>query len=135
MAGALACAPVASAKTYRCPDISAEAYGDVVVSNINPVSSLGVKSIPSSGACFVAIDVVAEAMLKIGLDHVANPSKPYPTTLKLRIEPDGVNAIEIWRYKIRYVKASILHGYAVATCAGQKITWTIGPHPPKVIGS
>ena len=72
--------------------------------------------------------------MKIDTYHVANPGKPYPTKLKLRIEPDGVNAIEIWRYKIRYLKASILHGYVTATCAHQKITWTIGPNPPKVIG-
>ena len=49
LAVGLACVPGASAKTYRCPQVSAESYGDVVVSNIDPVSSLGSRSVPSSG--------------------------------------------------------------------------------------
>lgn len=125
----------ASARSFKCT-ISAEAYGDVVASGIKPVSPDLGKGSPGPSACIVADAVAVEAYMKIALDHSANPDKPYPTSLKLTLnQPGDVNAIEIWRYQIRYAAKGSIHGFAVATCARQKVTFTLLPHPPKVIGS
>ena len=125
----------ASARSYKC-SISTEAYGDVVASGIKPVSpDLGTGS-PGPSACIVADAVAGDAYLKIAKDHSADPDRPYPRSLKLMLNrPGDVNAIEIWRYRIRYQAKGSIHGFAVATCAGQKVTFTLLPHPPKVIGS
>ena len=91
---------------------------------------------PSSGSCLVAVDVVAEGTLKIAMDHLDHPHQPYLTSLKLKLDgPGDVNAIEIWRYRIRYPVKGSMHGFVVARCAGQRVTFTLVPHPPKVIGS
>jgi hypothetical protein len=94
------------------------------------------KGSPGLSACIVADAVAEEAAWEITVDHSADPNKPYPTSLKLTLNrPGDVNAIEIWRYRIRYPARGTMHGFAVATCAGQKVTFTLLPHPPKVIGS
>ena len=123
------------ARAFRC-SISAEDYGHIVASDINPVSPDVGKAVPSEAACIVADEVVLEATLKISMDHLNDPHMPYPTSLKLTLNrPGDVNAIEIWRYRIRYPAKGSMHGFAVATCAHQKVTFTLLPNPPKVIGS
>jgi hypothetical protein len=130
----LVLAAPAGARSYPC-SISAQAYGDVVVSNINPQSPDGSKAAPSSGSCFVAIDVVVEAAWKIEMHHLNHPHEPYLTSLKLTLdEPGDVDAIETWHYRIRYPVKGSMHGFVVARCARQKVTFTLLPHPPKVIG-
>jgi hypothetical protein len=125
----------AAARSFKC-SISTEAYGDVVASGIKPVSPDLGKGSPGLSACIVADAVAGEAYLTIAMDHSADPYRPYPTSLKLTLNrPGDVNAIEIWRYRIRYPAKGSLHGFAVARCAGQKVTFTLLPHPPKVIGS
>jgi hypothetical protein len=125
----------AAARSFRC-SISAQDYGDVVAVDINPLSPDGIKSMPSSGACFVADDVVAEGSLAIALGHAEHPREPYPTSLKLRLDrPGDVDAIEIWRYRIRYPVRGKMHGFVVARCARQSVTFTLVPHPPTVIGN
>lgn len=125
----------ATARSFKC-SISTEAYGDVVASGIKPVSPDLGKGSPGPSACIVADAVAAEAYLKLATDDSADPGKPYPRSLKLTLNrPGDVNAIEIWRYRIRYQAKGSIHGFAVATCAGQKVTFTLLPHPPKVIGS
>jgi hypothetical protein len=124
----------AGARSFRC-SISAQDYGDVVAININPLSPDGIKSLPSSGACFVAEDVVLEASLAIAMRHAGHPHEPYPTSLKLRLDrPGDVNAIEIWRFRIRYPVKGKMHGFVVARCARQTVRFTLVPHPPRVIG-
>lgn len=124
----------ASAHSFRC-SISAQDYGDVVASNINPLSPDASNAVPSFGACLVADDVVLEGSLKIAMHHLDYPHQPYLTSLKLRLDrPGDVNAIEIWRYRIRYPVKDRMHGFVVAQCAGQRVTFTLVPHPPKVIG-
>ena len=124
----------AGARSFRC-SISAQDYGDVVASNINPLSPDGSKALPSSGSCMVAADVVVEGALKIAMHHLDYPHEPFLTSLKLTLdEPGDVDAIETWRYRVRYPVKSTMHGFVVARCAGQRVTFTLVPHPPKVIG-
>ncbi len=115
----------AGARSFRC-SISAQDYGDVVANNIDPLSPDGSKAVPSSGSCMVAVDVVAEGALKIAMDHLDHPRAPYLTSLKLTLDrPGDVNAVEIWRYRIRYPKKRSMHGFVVARCAKQRITFTL----------
>ena len=129
----LSAAP-AGARSFRC-SISAQDYGDVVASNINPLSPDASKAMPSSGACMVAGDVVLKGWLKIAMHHSDYAHEPYLTSLKLRLDrPGDANAIEIWRYRVRYPVMGRMHGFVVARCAGQRVTFTLVPHPAKVIG-
>lgn len=80
--------------------------------------------------------MVVDGALKIVMHHLDHPHEAYLRSFKLRIhEPGGVNAIEIWRYRVRYPVKGKMHGFVVARCARQKVRFTLVPHPPKVIGS
>lgn len=125
----------AGAHTFRC-SISTQDYGDIVATNIDPVSpDVGTAS-PSGSACIVAGAVAEEAALQIALHHGEYPHAAYPTSLKLTLDhPGDVNAIEIWRYRIQYPVKGRMHGFVVARCEGQMVAFTLVPHPPRVIGS
>lgn len=124
----------AGARSFRC-SVSAEDYGDVVASNINPLSPDGSKALRGSGSCLVATDVVVEGALKIAMRHLNHPHDPYLTSLRLTLDkPGDVDAIEIWHYRVRYPVKESMHGFVVAQCAGQRVTFTLVPHPPEVLG-
>jgi hypothetical protein len=125
----------AAGSSFRC-SVATEAYGDVVASGIKPLPATVGKGAPGAAACVVADAVVGEAAFRISRDHAASANEPYPTSLKLTLErPGGVNAIETWRYRIRYTVKGSMHGFGVASCGGQKVTFTLVPHTPRPVAN
>lgn len=125
----------AAGSSFRC-SVATEAYGDVVASGIRPLPATVGKGAPGAAACLVADAVVGEAAFRISRDHAAAPNEPYPTFLKLTLQrPGGVHATETWSYRIRYPVKGSMHGFGVANCGRQTVSFTLVPHTPSPVAN
>jgi len=120
-------------RSFRCA-VSAEEYGAIVASGIKPIPPPPSGGGAAAASCAVGDAVAAQAAFRITLGHAAGSGSPYPTSLKLTLNrPGGVDATETWRYSISYPVPGRMHGFAIARCAGQRVTFTLAPHTPKVV--